>query len=134
MSKTKERDWTPEDFHAHTMKWAKNKPGFETVRNLMGMLIEAEMLAAQKGIPTGTDFFDPKAHPSKWPLDRIYEIAMAAHPKTKHLKPGEKPKESVGDSIQKAMQTVNGRPQTQKPKAETPRESITRALSEVRGR
>jgi hypothetical protein len=107
-------------------EWARNKPHFEAVRNLMGHLINVDMIGQTHGHKVGLNYLDKHGNMD---LDKAYGHAVAIHADTQG-KSAKDRSEQVGDTVRKSMgRTPNG-----KPKAETPRESITKALAEVRGR
>jgi hypothetical protein len=107
-------------------EWARNRPHFEAVRDLMGHLINISILGQTHGHKVGLNYLDKHGRMN---LDKAYEHAVAIHDATQG-KSAKDRSEQVGDTVRKSMgRTPNG-----KPKAETPRESITKALAEVRGR
>jgi hypothetical protein len=124
---------TPEEAQRIISDWSRNKEHFQDVRNLMGALAHAEIIADAHGSATGTGFIRGS---NDWNLDALYRAAVAAHPgvqakliarrKAKaQPQPSQQPagRESVRDSISRAMGKSTG-----KPKAESVRESIRRAM------
>jgi hypothetical protein len=134
------KDLTPKEAAKIVQEWARDKPLFNQVRDLMGFLAHSEIAAAAHGHKTGTGFVQGA---NKWNLDELYQAAIHAHPKTRKKilaqyeqkgaashKQQPAGRESVRDSISRA---VTGKP-TDKPKAESVRASIDRARSEAKGR
>ena len=124
---------TPEEAKRIVSDWSRNKEHFNEVRNLMGALAHAEIIAGAHGSVTGTGFI---RGPNDWDLDALYRTAVAAHPgvqaklvarrkaKAQQQQNQEPPRrKSVQDSIERAMGKS-----TEKPKAEPVRKSIRRAM------
>jgi hypothetical protein len=118
----------------YVQSWAKDKPHFETVRNLMAYLAHAELTGKHHGKDTATGFI--KGHgPHDWDLDALYEAAIHAHPKirkkilAKYQKnAGSEEPESVRETLER---TVKSREPTEKPRSESVRQSIDRARRDV---
>jgi hypothetical protein len=107
-------------------EWARNRPHFEAVRDLMGHLINISIIGQTHGHKVGLNYLDKHGRMN---LDKAYEHAVAIHADTQGKSARDR-SEQVGDTVRKTM----GKPLNGKPKAEPVGDSIKRALAEVRGR
>lgn len=125
--------------------WSKDKPHVEQVRALMANLAQSDLALLQAGQPQVSNIIDTNTMTID--MDRAYEAAIYAHPEVRKAvlldeqKKRDAEAKAAAEKARKAGASMrsgapagvlaNGRDNT--PRAESPRESIQRALAELRG-
>ena len=125
--------------------WSKDKPHVEKVRGLMANLINSDLALIQAGQPQVSNTIDVQSKTIN--MDAAYQAATRAHPEVyaammqeeqlrrdKGARAAAERARRVGTSMRSGAPAgaVNGGG-SNAPKVETARESIMRALAEVRG-
>lgn len=124
------------------INWSKDKPHAERVRQLMAQLINSDLALIQAGQPQVSNTIKDGAID----MDAAYQAAIYAHPEVRQLlisedraEQGRKAKAAAEQARKAGAGLKNGAPaappgpSATPPKVETVRESISRALAEVRG-
>ena len=125
--------------------WSKDKPHAEKVRGLMANLINSDLALIQAGQPQVSNTINPQSMTID--MDSAYQAAVYAHPEVRaallqeEQAKRDKETRTAAEKARKASVSVrSGAPagtvnssQANASKVETPRESIMRALAEVRG-
>jgi len=123
--------------------WSKDKPHAETVRGLMANLINSDLALINAGQPQVSNTIKDGAID----MDAAYQAAIYAHPQVRETllrddqAKRDKDARTAAEKARKAGASVrSGAPagtvpsgQSNAPRIETPRESISRALAELRG-
>ncbi len=125
------------------VNWSKDKPHAETVRGLMAQLINGDLALIQAGQPQVSNTINN----GSIDMDAAYQAAIYAHPEVrttllqeeqakrdKETRAAAEKARKAGASVRSGAPagTVNGAT-TNTPKVESVRDSIARALAEVRG-
>jgi hypothetical protein len=125
------------------LNWSKDKPHAEKVRALMANLINSDLALIQAGQPQVSNTIKDGAID----MDSAYQAAIYAHPEVRQTilqeDQAKRDKESraAAEKARKAGASLrSGAPSgavpssnANAPRVESPRESITRALAELRG-
>lgn len=125
--------------------WSQNKPHAESVRGLMANLVNSDLSLLQAGQPQVSNTINPET--MSIDMDAAYQAAIYAHPEVRQLVLQEEQKKrdaearAAADKARRAGGSLrSGAPagplangHDRSARVESPRESIQRALSELRG-